>query len=111
VSTDTTGVFSEGNGSLVKDNVLEVVLGLNQGHALNGVRNLTAVLVVHADVRAAGLDGLSGVGGLGAALTSDKFNTSILYTIDIIVGIITCSGPSYEASLYLYFDLLICSPD
>ena len=57
VSANASGVFSEGDGGLVGEDVAEVHLGLVQAHALDGVGDLTAVLVVHTDVGATGLDG------------------------------------------------------
>jgi hypothetical protein len=59
---------SEGNGLLHLQDVVEELLRTLRRHATDGTRNLDGILVVHADVVAAGLaDGLR-VLGLTAVL-------------------------------------------
>jgi hypothetical protein len=47
----------EGNGLLVLEDIVQVRLGADEGHATDGAGNLHRVLVVHAESRAAGLGG------------------------------------------------------
>ena len=61
VSANAAGVFREGDGGLVSKDVAKVDLRLVQVHALNGVGDLAAVLVVHTEVGTTSLNGLGGV--------------------------------------------------
>jgi len=55
VTADGTGVFGEGDGLLVQKNILQVLLSVVDGATLDGLANLTAVLVVNTDMVPTGL--------------------------------------------------------
>jgi hypothetical protein len=57
VATGATSEFGNGHGFLVVNNVLQVSLGTLKLHALDGIANLTCMLEVHAQVRAASFCG------------------------------------------------------
>ena len=54
VTTNGSVVSAEGNGVLVGNNVVEVLLSLHQGHSLNGSTDLVSVLEVNGQVRTTG---------------------------------------------------------
>ena len=51
MTTNTTVVAGEGDGLLVGNNVVEVLLSLHQGHSLDGSTDLVSVLEVNGQVR------------------------------------------------------------
>ena len=50
VTTNTTVVASEGNGTLVGNNVVEILLSLDQRHVSDGTTDFTSVLEVDSEV-------------------------------------------------------------
>ena len=52
VTANGSVVSAEGNGVLVGNNVVEVLLSLHQGHSLDGSANLVSILEVNSQVRA-----------------------------------------------------------
>ena len=66
LAADATGVLDEGDNGLEGEDVLEELHGLVDGHAVDVVSDLTAVLEVHTEVGSAGL----GVGDSGIGLDS-----------------------------------------
>lgn len=66
LAADATGVLDEGDDGLEGEDVLEELHGLVDGHAVDVVSDLTAVLEVHTEVGSAGL----GVGDSGIGLDS-----------------------------------------
>jgi len=84
VATGTTDVASEGDNLLQLADVLEESRGALERHIPNGSGGFTRVLVVHAQVGTAGLDGLGGVLGFGGVTSHPRdisFSTITVYII------------------------------
>ena len=60
-TSNTSVESSEGNGTLVCDDIFQVSLSLSQGKSLKSVGALTGVLEVNPEVRSLGLSALSGI--------------------------------------------------